>query len=332
MCRETVTFAQCAPHDPPVLTFNCGKLHMIAQDRIVCEEAKGKCICYFGTCGRVEREVPTKGIDLSEVTKVRCASCVVREDKVGDRRTGREILESPLLERPAISQAGWGSHVRLLMNLWRDKATCPYHAEALSEFSMTKPIHDEPIDTVAPIEEAVQHAAEVHLPTETAHNAEASDHDTAEINTSSIEPICAGTPDINIESVAAITEWLATDPATSDHVESVSAGLISPKPMSIAPASDSGMGIKNGLDREIGLETSRWAPVKSSESEVEDLQAKDLQAEDVQVKDLQAEDGEQPRRVPKVNFAFDPNNADKLRDATQKFASLKSSFLLGKAF
>ncbi|KAF4991008.1 hypothetical protein FGRMN_8129 [Fusarium graminum] len=315
MCREAVTLAQCAPHDPPVLTFNCGKLHMIAQDRSVCEEAKGKCICYFGTCGRVQRDVSTKGIDLSEVTKVRCASCVVREDKVGDRRTGRQILESPLLERPAISRDGWVSHVKLLANLWRDKAVCPYHAEALPEFSMTKPIHTEPIDTVAQVEEPVQHAAEVHFPAETSHDAESSEHNTVEINTSSIEPISAGTPIINTESVAAITEWLATDPATSDHVESTSPGLVSPKPMSIASASDSG--IKNGLDREIGLETSRWAPAKSSESDVDDVQAKD---------------GEQPRRVPKVNFTFDPNNADKLRDTTQKFASLKSSFLLGKAF
>jgi hypothetical protein len=39
-----------------------------------------------------------------------------------------------------------------------------------------------------------------------------------------------------------------------------------------------------------------------------------------------------PRRIPTVNFAYDPNNADKLRDVTQKLASLKSQFLLGKAF
>ncbi|KAM0352339.1 hypothetical protein ACHAPU_002004 [Fusarium lateritium] len=321
MCRETVTIAQCAPDSPPVLTFNCGKLHMIAQDRTVCGEAKGKCVCYFGTCGRVQREVSTNGIDLSEITKVRCASCVVREDKVGDRRTGREILESCLLERPAVNQAGWESHSKLLANLWRDKAACPYHTEALSEFSMTKPMYDEPIDTVAPIAEHVQPAAEAHYPTEASNVAEHSDHEIIEVKTSSDEPVLAETPAIETtgtESVAAITEWLATDPATSDHAEPASPGPVSPKPVSIASASDSG--IKNGLDREIGIETSRWAPAKSSDKSSEPA-----------AEDVQAEDSEQPRRVPKVNFAFDPNNADKLRDTTQKFASLKSSFLLGKA-
>jgi hypothetical protein len=83
-------------------------------------------------------------------------------------------------------------------------------------------------------------------------------------------------------------------------------------------------GIKNGLAREIGIETSRWAPPKSSDPVAEE-EGQD-KAQDDEPSDTK------PRRIPTSNFAFDPNNAEKLRDVTQKLASLKSQFLLGKVF
>ncbi|KAG5776328.1 hypothetical protein H9Q73_009988 [Fusarium xylarioides] len=75
MCRETVTITQCAPEGAPVLAFYCAKLHLVAKDCIVCDAAKGKCICFFGSCGAIDREIPTKGINLNNVIKTRCAKC-----------------------------------------------------------------------------------------------------------------------------------------------------------------------------------------------------------------------------------------------------------------
>ncbi|KAM0246861.1 hypothetical protein ACHAP5_004483 [Fusarium lateritium] len=346
MCRESVTIAQCAPLDPPLLSFTCGKLHMVAQDRIICEKAEGKCVCYFGTCGLVKREVTTSGVDLGDIAKIRCAICVVREDNVGDRRSGREILESPLLERPAIDKAGKENHARLLNSLWRGKAACPYHSEDMPESSISHAMNDESINTPAQVEVVVEpvaettvnepvsvdtpavdiHAIDISVSDKPAFDASPEEHPDDKVNTvdaasiGSVQDETAGTAEtaefssaepIDTESVAAVDEWTADLVPASEHG----------KDASPEPASDSG--IKNGLEREIGIETSRWAPPKSSDPVTEEEGKGKAQDDETS--------SAKPRRIPTVNFAFDPNNADKLRDVTQKLASLKSQFLLGKA-
>jgi hypothetical protein len=346
MCRENVTIAQCAPLDPPVLSFTCGKLHMVAQDRVVCEKAEGKCVCYFGTCGLVTREVTTSGVDLGNIIKLRCATCVVREDNVGDRRSGREILESPLLERPAIGKASKENHARLLNSLWRGKTTCPYHSEDIPGFYISHAMNDESINAPVQTEVVVQPVAEaaVNEPfSDDTHAIDASpeehsDDKTTAVDGASFESVqaetaeTAGAEPIDIEPVTAVDEWTVDPAPATEHDKDASA----------EQTSDSGKvlvsvvfqeqrfltlpftGIKNGLEREIGIETSRWAHLKSSDPVVEgEGQEKVHDDESSNTK---------PRRIPTVNFAYDPNNADKLRDVTQKLAGLKSQFLLGKAF
>ncbi|KAH6968228.1 hypothetical protein DER45DRAFT_606964 [Fusarium avenaceum] len=339
MCRENVTIAQCAPHDPPVLSFTCGKLHMVAQDRVVCDKAEGKCVCYFGTCGLVTREITTGGIDLSSISKIRCATCVVREDNVGDRRSGREILESPLLERLAVDKAGKENHARLLNSLWRGKAACPYHSEDIPDSFVSHALSDVSVDSPAQIEVAVQPVAEAAVnepffvdahatdaPTFDAFPEEHSDVKTTEVDSASVESVQVdiaettgaepiATEPVATEPVTAVDEWTSNPAPTIEHDKDASA----------QPTFDSG--IKNGLEREIGIETSRWAPPKPSDPVPEEEGQ-----EKVQDNDPSDAPGTKPRRIPTVNFAFDPNNADKLRDVTQKLASLKSQFLLGKAF
>ncbi|KAI6763897.1 hypothetical protein HG530_007686 [Fusarium avenaceum] len=339
MCRENVTIAQCAPHDPPVLSFTCGKLHMVAQDRVVCDKSEGKCICYFGTCGLVTREITTGGVDLSSISKIRCATCVVREDNVGDRRSGREILESPLLERLAVDKAGKENHARLLNSLWRGKAACPYHSEDIPDSFVSHALSDVSVDSPAQIEVAVQPVAEaavnepfsvdphatdapsVDAPTFDAFPEEHSDVKTTEVDSAPVESVQVGITEttgaepIATEPVTAVDEWTSNPAPTIKHDKDASA----------RPTFDSG--IKNGLEREIGIETSRWAPPKPSDPVPEEEGQ-----EKVQDNDPSDAPDTKPRRIPTVNFAFDPNNADKLRDVTQKLASLKSQFLLGKAF
>jgi hypothetical protein len=79
-------------------------------------------------------------------------------------------------------------------------------------------------------------------------------------------------------------------------------------------------GIQNGLEREVGIETSCWAP-KSPEVSIQ-VEEQDQEVQNTSVTPVS-------RRA--VNFSFSAETADKLRDTTEKFASLKSGFLCGKA-
>lgn len=131
MCLEVITLAHCAPQNPPALSFTCGKLHMVAGSRSVCSRARGPCVCFFGTCGTVERDVGTTAVDFTALTKIRCAHCTTREDAVGDRRNGKEIIESPLLQRPALSlddDQAFPKHYATLKELWGGRPTCPFHS------------------------------------------------------------------------------------------------------------------------------------------------------------------------------------------------------------
>ncbi|KAK2932940.1 hypothetical protein FoTM2_007400 [Fusarium oxysporum f. sp. vasinfectum] len=84
------------PRVAPVLAFYYVKLHLIAKDRIICDAAKGKCIYFFGSCGAIDREIPTKGINLGDVIKARCAECTPRKHQVGNGLGAQQILASNL--------------------------------------------------------------------------------------------------------------------------------------------------------------------------------------------------------------------------------------------
>ncbi|KAH7193821.1 uncharacterized protein B0J16DRAFT_369894 [Fusarium flagelliforme] len=323
MCVETITIAQCAPLSPPEMSFTCGKLHMIAHDRVVCDLSRGACICFFGTCGTVTRVVPTDGVDLSSVSKVRCASCTTREDNVGDRRQDREILESALLQRPAIPDAAWEEHSSLLKKLWHSKHTCPYHPDA--SVIMAKATGEEPAKEHVWVEGVTKLAV-----------------DSAPVDTSFVE--VAIDKDSSLEEAAADTSMHTeagsgprVDPWTSDAGTAENAGVDS------TPAKDyqredeatietsSDTSVKNGLERDVGIETSRWNPQGPKASEQSEGQTQEVQhVEEAQkVEEGQSPGGAHVSRRP-VNFSFSAETAEKLRETTEKFASLKS-FLAGTA-
>ncbi|UPK98280.1 hypothetical protein LCI18_009215 [Fusarium solani-melongenae] len=132
MCQEFITIALCAPSKAPSLSFTCGQLHMVAERRHVCDRARGACVCFFGTCGTVEKNISTYGIDLSAVAKIRCAECTTREDNVGDRRDAKQIIESPLLQRIPIDPKDdfvSKKHSAMLQDLWGGASTCPFHLQ-----------------------------------------------------------------------------------------------------------------------------------------------------------------------------------------------------------
>ena len=88
--------------------------------------------------------------------------------------------------------------------------------------------------------------------------------------------------------------------------------------------------VKNGLERDVGIETSRWNPQVPKTSEQSEGQIQEVQhAEDAQkVDEVQSPGGAHVSRRP-VNFSFSAETAEKLREHTEKFAW--KSFLAGKA-
>ncbi|KAM0425677.1 hypothetical protein ACHAPT_009209 [Fusarium lateritium] len=227
MCRENLTIALCAPLNAPFLSFTCGKLHMVAEQRHVCEQARGGCICFFGTCGAVEKNVGTNSIDLASIVKVRCAGCAVREDNIGDRRSPQQIIESVLLQRPAIDPNDdfvSKKHAALLKELWSGANTCPFHVQPdmTHQPATTSSVDAEP-------DHSDQQAASPIAPVEVVTKAPSMVHDTVDDG------------------------WTA--PATPP----------SPQKEEHSRKSSSDIGIKN-IDCEIGLKSSRWAPQASEKS------------------------------------------------------------------
>ncbi|KAM0255523.1 hypothetical protein ACHAQJ_005670 [Trichoderma viride] len=135
MCKEYLTIAVCAPQKAPHMSFTCGKLHLVAERREVCDKATGKCLCFVGTCGSLENISSAKGVVFSSLKPIRCAGCTSREEEVGDRRSKEELIASPLLTRAAIQTPEEMKEFEVILKkLWGGKSQCPFHAPpAISE-------------------------------------------------------------------------------------------------------------------------------------------------------------------------------------------------------
>lgn len=127
MCRETIGIALCAPASAPFLSFTCGRLHNIATLRETCDEAKGSCPCFFGTCGCIDTIASSHAVDSTAISKVRCHECTSREDETGFRREGRDLAESPILNRVPIPEECLGVHMNVLKTLWKGADKCNIH-------------------------------------------------------------------------------------------------------------------------------------------------------------------------------------------------------------
>ncbi|CAM1500467.1 Fc.00g096290.m01.CDS01 [Cosmosporella sp. VM-42] len=136
MCREFMGIAICAPVGRQLLQYNCGRLHLVAAKRQNCKFAYDKCVCYFGTCGHIDRDTAPVIIDLPDIDQVRCSDCTTMNSEVGIRRQGREILESPLLVKvpaPFSDAEACAKHISMLAELWGNESHCPYHETKMSD-------------------------------------------------------------------------------------------------------------------------------------------------------------------------------------------------------
>ncbi|EWG40990.1 hypothetical protein FVEG_03194 [Fusarium verticillioides 7600] len=359
MCRETITIAQCAPEVSPVLAFYCAKLHLVAKDRIICDATKGKCICFFGSCGTIEREIPTKGINLGEVVKARCAECTPREHRVRDI-PAQEILESVLL-RSTDGQNGWEERSKLLSELWLNKTACPYHVDTSAEpvapvINITESIHlDTEVghygtglsaESAGPTDSTPESALELKPAFEatvgkdvgefsSSDNAAMKDASSSSVGTVFTEPIF--TDSLVAEPASTLAdEWTANAGTvnTADEWNTNTAPTGEQDGNANNHASDSGA--KNILDPdEVGISTSRWAPGNSPTASKPTNPAVDFKEPESGEEHNQAQEQAQtPVVAPSrraVNFSYNPSNAEKLMETAEIFANLKKAFLMGKA-
>ncbi|KAF5678078.1 hypothetical protein FDENT_9074 [Fusarium denticulatum] len=349
MCRETVTIAQCAPEVSPVLAFYCAKLHLVAKDRIVCDAAKGKCICFFGSCGAIDREIPTKGTNLSELVKARCAECTPREHRVGNGIPAQQILESVLL-RSTDGQNGWEERSKLVSELWLNKTACPYHVETSAE-------------SAAPVSEVISINERIHLDTEVGHSGTGLSAEPVESTDSTPESTIELKPGFEAVVGKEFSEFSSSSNAAMKNTSSSPVGTVFTEPVftdsfvaepastlgdewtaNTAPAGEQGdnadnhgsdSGAKNILDPdEVGISTSRWAPGNSPTNSKPTKPAVDFKEPESREEHGQAQEQAQTpvvapsRRV--VNFSYNPNNAEKLMETAEIFANLKKAFLMGK--
>ncbi|SCV28731.1 uncharacterized protein FFB14_01949 [Fusarium fujikuroi] len=320
MCSETITVAQCAPKVSPVLAFYCAKLHLVAKERIVCEAAKGKCICFFGSCGAIDREIPTKGINLSDVVKARCAECTPREHRVGNGIPAQQILES----------------------LWLNKTACPYHVDTSAE-------------PATPVAEVINITEHIHLDTEVGHTGTGLSAESV-VPTD----LASESPELKPGFEAAVQkdfgDFSSSDNAamkdassslvgpvfTDSFVAEPASSLVDEWTTNTAPGGGHGdntenhssdSGVKDILDpEEVGISTSRWAPGNSPTNSTKPTKpAVDFK---------ENESGEEREKVQTpvvavsrraVNFSYNPDNAEKLLETAEMFANVKKAFLMGKA-
>lgn len=127
MCYRNVTIAICALEHSPSPSFTCGKLHPVAASDHVCANAQGDCVCFLGTCGHMREVHEAAGIDLAAVKKVRCLECTKKEDHLGEERSQRERIESPLLVKGPILTDHLDKFLEILRTIWGDERECPFH-------------------------------------------------------------------------------------------------------------------------------------------------------------------------------------------------------------
>ncbi|KAL2675652.1 hypothetical protein Neosp_011842 [[Neocosmospora] mangrovei] len=291
MCHEIITIALCAPTKAPSLSFTCGKLHMVAQQREVCDRARGSCVCFFGTCGTVEKTASTSGIDLSAIEKIRCAECTTREDNVGDRRDAKQIIESPLLQRIPIEPTDDfvnKKHSAMLYELWGGARTCPFHPQP----QMPRQLSTSTVNV--------------------------------QTKRSDERPV---TPQTNDESATnsrpmsrdSVDKGWTSQAATNNSSKSKLSRKSSASPTGIA-----------SVDSVVGLGSSRWAPKNFEEAAARSIKKQSPPQKQRSPLHQQSSPPSQKRIVPASTPAFvaDPGNASKVRQATKKMANMKA-FLSG---
>lgn len=251
MCKQYIDIAQCAPLNPSKgpLTFVCGQLHQYAAHRDTCDAAKGGCVCFFGTCGKIENIVRTQPVDLMSLPKMRCLQCTTREEQVGERRHGRDFLETRLLTREPVTDEGMVAHAKMLQKCWDGANICPYHDLEPSDASKPASVNGARDDANGEMAAA---------------NGETLAHDERNLS----KPVSIKSSDENSQSPC-VDEGIEAENPSPTHIKQEAPSTSgSPTKLEHIPAftresfespdkiNDDTSKVKPAL----GIETSRWAP------------------------------------------------------------------------
>jgi hypothetical protein len=253
-------------------------------------------VCFFGTCGTIEKNISTSGVDLSAVEKIRCAECTTREDNVGDRRNAKQIIESPLLQRIPIDPMDdfvSKKHSAMLQDLWGGASTCPFHLQpemprqpSISAINVQAKRSDERPVTPKTNDESVSKSHSMS-------------HDTVDNGWTS--QVATNSPK---DKASRKSSASPTGKDTQHAILTVFRLTNIPRP-----------GIAS-VDSVVGLKSSRWAPKTPEES-----------AE----RSVKKQPSPPQKRIvpaPAPVFVADPGNASKVQHATKKMANVKA-FLSG---
>ncbi|CEI67452.1 hypothetical protein FVEN_g11572 [Fusarium venenatum] len=298
MCVELITLAMCSSASTDREPVYCGRFHLVTGERIVCDEASCKCIYSFGTCGKIETESPA-GFSVSDIMNLPCIPCATR---MGDRLKNQEILEPFLIKGSHLHGEYLEQKLKVLQAAGHEDSTCPSHGEG----SATK--------GKATVEEPAKKHIVARINTKLAVSSAPAEASVDEVGLHSEGSESARThaaKHYGEDSASAADPWtgapIVTEPYNAEHAMTKSTITETPfekdDDESAVVANDNGgeTSIKAGSDAGNGNEKG-------------------------------LEDDTTPITRRAVNFQYSAEAADKLRDTTEKFASLKSGFLMGKAF
>ncbi|OBS29486.1 hypothetical protein FPOA_03423 [Fusarium poae] len=292
MCVEIIALAVCRPVADNDQDEYCGKFHLVAGGYNVCKEARSDFIGHFGTCGEITAEAPAT-FTLSDTLKFPCIPCATEMDK---RLKDHKNLEPHLVKGSPLHEEYLEQKSKGFEATGHEHPTHPHHAEG----SVTKG------------------KAAVHEP--------AKAHVVALVRTKLITVSApAGTPFVEVANdMQGSGQSAATDVSEKNEEESApAADSWTGAPIATEPVTD------ESAITEPPFEKDDETTVVTNNNDGETSVKAGSDTGDDHQKGVEGDTAPITRRP--VDFKYSAETADKLRDTTEKFASLKSGFLAGKS-
>lgn len=129
MCVERLGIGQCkdAVRNAQLTSRYCSGIHIVATHRYVCGRAAGRCLCFFGTYGTVNREADMTARSSLASLKVPCYPCMEERQQGRQGKSPSQIRENGVLDRGPVSASLLKQHLADIRQLWGGSKECPFH-------------------------------------------------------------------------------------------------------------------------------------------------------------------------------------------------------------
>ncbi|KAM0229304.1 hypothetical protein ACHAPO_010083 [Fusarium lateritium] len=321
MCVEIITIALCTAKGPDEEPGYCGKFHLVAGAHNVCEEAHEDCMCCFGTCGKIVAASPAR-IDVLDFLKLPCIVCAANK---GELLKNHTVLEPVPVKGSPLPEGYLEQKLKVLQSARHGDSICSHHAEGFAikgRATFNKPAEayvvgyvDTQFATASTPAEASSDEVSLYLKDSKPAATDASEH-YGEDSVPAADLWAAK----RIAAEAANTELPITEPVVTEPV--ITKPAIT-EPITIEHAMTESTVTETPFEKDdepaVGANDNDGETSVKSGSDTGKCDQKGR------------EGGTTPITRRAVNFQYSAEAADKLRDATEKFATLKSGFLMGKA-